>query len=172
MYYNGNFVIAWMSDGEVFAQHYDNNGNPLGGEFQVNTYTTSEQWWPSVAMDSNGNFVIAWESWGPDQDGFGSGIYAQRYDNTTVIPPLPPTITTYEPGGTRNQTYIQGDVITIKWTASDDNPLPPNPINITYGNSTSGWTTLATNEVNNGIYIWDTSTRSLLSSIRSPRMLR
>jgi hypothetical protein len=161
---NGNFVIVWSSDGQdgddlgVYAQYYDDSGNPLGDEFQVNTYITENQYAPSAAMDSTGDLVIAWESWGPDQDGFGSGIYAQRYDNITVIPPIPPTITTYEPGGTQDQTYIQGEAITIKWTASDDNPLPQNPINITYGNSTSGWTTLATHEVNDGIFNWDTST--------------
>jgi len=69
----------------------------------------------------------------------------------------PPIITAWEPGGTIGQTYTQGDIITVKWTASDDIPLPPNPINITYGNL-SGWTTIATSESNDQIYGWDTST--------------
>ena len=37
---------------------------PLGAEFQVNTYTTSNQELPSVATDANGNFVVVWESLG------------------------------------------------------------------------------------------------------------
>jgi len=82
---NGNFVIAWSSlyqdgsDRGVYAQRYDSSGNPVGSEFQVNTYTTGDQDYHSVAMDSNGNFVIAWSSL--YQDGSANGIYAQRYDS-------------------------------------------------------------------------------------------
>jgi uncharacterized protein GlcG (DUF336 family) len=79
----GDFVIAWQSNGQdgdgngVFAQRYNAAGATQGGEFQVNTYTTSDQTNPAVAMDATGDFVIAWQSNG--QDGDGSGIYAQRY---------------------------------------------------------------------------------------------
>jgi hypothetical protein len=82
---DGNFVIAWdsnLQDGDsfgVYAQRYDSAGNPVGSEFQVNTYTTSYQSFPSVAMDADGNFVITWES--NLQDGDGFGVYAQRYDS-------------------------------------------------------------------------------------------
>jgi hypothetical protein len=81
----GNFVVVWYSwaqDGSsfgVFAQRYASAGTPLGGEFRVNTYTGSAQWFPSVASDSGGNFVAVWESL--DQDGDRSGIFAQRYDS-------------------------------------------------------------------------------------------
>jgi len=81
----GNFVVAWESGGQdgngggVFGQRYDNNGDTLGGEFQVNTYITSNQTRPSVAMDGAGNFVVVWQSLG--QDGEGSGIFGQRYDS-------------------------------------------------------------------------------------------
>jgi hypothetical protein len=53
-------------------------GDSLGGEFQVNSYTTGSQTYPSVATDAEGNFVVAWASL--DQDGDGHGVYAQRYD--------------------------------------------------------------------------------------------
>ena len=33
---------------------------PLGPEFQVNSYTTNNQWFPSVAADDDGNFVVVW----------------------------------------------------------------------------------------------------------------
>ena len=81
----GNFVIAWTSYGQdgdsygIFAQRYDSTGNPVGAEFQVNTYTTGDQTGPSVGMDPFGNFVIAWMSYG--QDGDGDGIFAQWYDS-------------------------------------------------------------------------------------------
>ena len=41
--------------------------SPQGGEFRVNTVTTSDQQNPAVAMDADGDFVVAWQS--NDQDG-------------------------------------------------------------------------------------------------------
>ena len=46
---------------------------PSGTEFQVNTYTTNNQVFPSVASDSAGNFVVVWQSRGSagsDTDGY------------------------------------------------------------------------------------------------------
>ncbi len=80
----GNFVVAWRSDAQdgsgfgIFGQRYDATGDPVGGEFQINTYTTSAQLSPSVATDDVGNFVVAWQD--DSQDGSDSGIFGQRYD--------------------------------------------------------------------------------------------
>src|SRR5262245_5653152 len=55
---------------------------PVGSEFQVNTYTTSAQRTTRgrhVAVHPAGNFVVVWTGYG--QDGSGSGIFAQRYDS-------------------------------------------------------------------------------------------
>jgi hypothetical protein len=83
----GNFVVAWQSNGSagtdthygsIQAQRYDGAGAPLGGEFQVNTYTTFGQGAPAVAADGAGNFVVVWES---AVLGIGSkGVRGQRYD--------------------------------------------------------------------------------------------
>ncbi|HVA47495.1 MAG TPA: DUF4214 domain-containing protein [Pirellulales bacterium] len=51
---------------------------PAGAEFQVNTYTTGNQYIPRVAMDPAGDSVVTWVSFG--QDGSGYGVYAQRYN--------------------------------------------------------------------------------------------
>ncbi|MBD1809821.1 tandem-95 repeat protein [Microcoleus sp. FACHB-SPT15] len=58
---------------------------PIGSEFRVNTYTSSEQRTftetpQSVAMDADGDFVVTWSSNG--QDGSGWGVYVQRYNAT------------------------------------------------------------------------------------------
>ncbi len=79
----GNFVVIWNGAGlgdyyGVFGQRFDAWGACRGTEFQVNTYTTSAQRYPSVASDAAGNFVVAWMSY--KQDGDGSGIFAQRFD--------------------------------------------------------------------------------------------
>jgi hypothetical protein len=51
-------------------------GEPLGPEFRVNTYTTYNQYVSSVAADSSGRFVVVWQS---PQDGSGYGIFGQRF---------------------------------------------------------------------------------------------
>ncbi len=94
---DGDFVIVWQSikdnavqdddisqDGShygVFAQQYNASGIPIGGEFQVNTYTTGPQGGSLgsrlVAMDAEGNFVIGWPT--GNQDGSSWGVFARRY---------------------------------------------------------------------------------------------
>jgi hypothetical protein len=80
---DGNFVVVWGSPqdgagGGVFGQRYDSSGSPLGAEFRVNSYTTSEQQDPAVGADPSGNFVVVWNSYG--QDGSSYGVFGQRYN--------------------------------------------------------------------------------------------
>jgi len=87
----GGFVVAWVSQvsggGDdsgysIQAQRYDATAAPLGGQFQVNTYTSSAQSNPAVAVDSRGHFVIAWESFGSSgSDTSNYSIQAQRFDD-------------------------------------------------------------------------------------------
>ncbi|MEH1885096.1 beta strand repeat-containing protein [Nostoc sp.] len=85
----GNFVISWTSFGQdgsssgIYAQRYDSSGVAQGNEFKVNTYTTSSQDNPTVAINANnGDFIISWTSDG--QDGSSDGVYAQRYNSAGV----------------------------------------------------------------------------------------
>jgi hypothetical protein len=83
----GNFVVAWHEVGHeglagdfgsgIYAQRYSSSGALLASEFRVNTYSTNNQGFASVAMAPNGDFLIAWHS--QLQDGTPYGIYAQRY---------------------------------------------------------------------------------------------
>src|SRR4030042_5881075 len=74
---NGAFFVTWEglddSPPGIKAQLFDNNGNKMGGEFQVNTYGTWYQTNPDAAMASAGNFVITWES--ADKDGSPGSLY-------------------------------------------------------------------------------------------------
>ena len=49
----------------------------ISDEFKVNSYTTSLQQYPSIAMADDGTFVITWQS---NDDGYGN-IYAQKYNS-------------------------------------------------------------------------------------------
>jgi len=56
---------------------------PIGPEFQVNTYTTSDQRAPRVDADPAGNFVVVWSSgsyYRDGADGYRSGVAARRFD--------------------------------------------------------------------------------------------
>lgn len=81
------FVVAWQSgdlygnqDGSysgVFARRFDGNGQPVGNEIQVNSFTSNDQAYATVCADDVGHLVVAWHSVG--QDGSDSGVFARRY---------------------------------------------------------------------------------------------
>ena len=80
---NVNFVVTWQSnlqDGSgwgVYGQIFNETGTEIGNEFQVNTYTSSGQKYPSVTSIKSGDFVVTWQSL---QDSDGDGIYGQIFD--------------------------------------------------------------------------------------------
>ena len=77
------FVVAWNSyqqDGEgagIFGQRFSPTGGALGGEFQVNSYTTSHQYSPDVCCQVDGQFVVVWDDYG--RDGGGRGVFGQAF---------------------------------------------------------------------------------------------
>ena len=79
---DGSFSIVWQSphDGSasgIFGQLYSAAGAPVGGEFQVNTYTTFDQQVPAITATPDGDLVVAWHSIGQDAGSYG--IYGQRF---------------------------------------------------------------------------------------------
>jgi len=54
----------------------------VGGEFQVNSYTTAAQYAPDVAMGSLSDFVVVWESY--YQDGSSHGVFGQRFNSAGI----------------------------------------------------------------------------------------
>jgi hypothetical protein len=82
----GGFVVVWHGDNPdesssgISGQRYDSAGLSIGGEFQVNSYTTDSQYEAAVAMHRSGGFVVAWTSYG--QDGSNAGVFARRFDET------------------------------------------------------------------------------------------
>ncbi|MFO0999357.1 MAG: DUF4347 domain-containing protein [Planctomycetaceae bacterium] len=84
----GNYVVVWSSNAQdgsgwgVYGRRFDVNGQPLSGEFRINSTTSDNQQWASVAADRNGNFVVTWTS--TNQDGTAQSVYARRYSSAGV----------------------------------------------------------------------------------------
>jgi hypothetical protein len=79
----GGFVVVWESyqDGSslaVVGRRFDSRGNPLGGDFVINTFTPGLQAAPRITSDAAGNFTVVWHS--ENQDGSARGVFGRRYD--------------------------------------------------------------------------------------------
>jgi hypothetical protein len=78
---DGRFVVAWESpqggdDRGIVARRFDADAVPDGPEFRLNTYTTSPQLGPDLAIAGR-SFVAVWSSVG--QDGDSHGVFGQRF---------------------------------------------------------------------------------------------
>jgi len=86
----GNFVVVWQSLGQdgsgrgIFGQRFNASGVPQGGEFRVNSYTTSSQN-PGVASAVNGHFVVVWEGCCQCCQYGNWDIWGQRYDSDLIF---------------------------------------------------------------------------------------
>jgi hypothetical protein len=105
---DGSFVVVWESstqdtDGQgVFAQRYDSAGDPVGTEFQVNTYVTNDQDNPRVSVDSRGDFTIVWESYNQEGPASNDGVFGKHYSSSGVPIGTEFQVNTYTGG---NQSY-------------------------------------------------------------------
>jgi hypothetical protein len=96
----GEFVVVWQTypspepsittGWDVQGRRFAADGSPLGAEFQVNTYTTLFQEYPSVAARPDGGFVVAWVdgAWFPPNP--APNIKAQRFAAPSAVPSLSP----------------------------------------------------------------------------------
>jgi len=81
---NGDFVVAFTSYGAdgaqrgIAARRFASSGAPYGGDFVVNSFTTSFQYEPAVAIGPGGEFVVAWV--GDLLDGNIQGLIGRRFD--------------------------------------------------------------------------------------------
>lgn len=82
---DGGYVITWQSEAQdgdgfgVYAQRFDESGQKLGAEFQINVETKSNQITPIVNSLSDGGFVFVWAS--DLQDGSGRGVYMRLFNS-------------------------------------------------------------------------------------------
>jgi hypothetical protein len=82
---NNNFAVIWESYGQdgsdygVYGQLFNANVGRIGPEFQVNTYTTNNQYSHSVATFPNNNFIVTWMS---TEQNAEDNIYGQMFNAT------------------------------------------------------------------------------------------
>ena len=90
---DGTFVVAWESNGSngsdsafysVQAQRFSADGNAVGDQIQVNTYTTSSQRGPSIGVDQGGDFVVTWRSYGSDNGDVSRNSVRLRHPRAAV----------------------------------------------------------------------------------------
>lgn len=84
---NGHLIVTFSGGGGgldpsgygIYGQEFDENGNKIGSNFLVNSYTTDSQNWSAVQSLSDGKYVASWSS--PNQDEAGTwGVFAKIYN--------------------------------------------------------------------------------------------
>lgn len=83
---DGSFIVVWEdrppgatnNPYDIYRTRFNAQGNVIQSDYQVNSYISSAQRRPSIALFDDHKFVIAWSSLG--QDGFAEGIYAKLFD--------------------------------------------------------------------------------------------
>jgi hypothetical protein len=130
---DGSFIVVWRSNGSygtdtsstsVQGQRYDAAGVAQGDEFQVNTYTSNSQTYPSIGIDSDGHFIVVWHSNGSSgTDTSSNSIQAQRYDAAGIPVGDEFQVNSYTTGTQWNPSVAvgtEGDFVVAWWSAGSD----------------------------------------------------
>jgi hypothetical protein len=119
----GGFVVAWDSNGQdgsgwgVYGQVFNSAGNKVGNDFRVNTYTTGDQYEPSVAPLPGDRFVVTWMS--DLQDGSDWGVYGQVFDSSGKQIGNEFRVNTYTNGAQNfpSVAFLPEDGFVVTWTS-------------------------------------------------------
>jgi serralysin len=126
---DGGFVVVWQSMLQddsyrgIYGQKFDNDGNKVGDEFQVNTKVADSQKEPTVTGLDDGGFIVSWvaeyqdgNQEGKYQNGLsGTEIIMQRFDKDGNKMGLSVA------GGVDNDTWNIGGVLPIQMDGADGN---------------------------------------------------
>lgn len=82
---NGGFQVAWSGQGSddvigIYSRIFNSAGNPVAGQFRVNTSNNAIEGQPSIARDRNNQVIIVWQVTLNNLDNSGSGIVGRRFD--------------------------------------------------------------------------------------------
>lgn len=88
---DGSFAVVYQNSDlgeiefDVKMNLFSTEGEPLG-EFDLNTYTESEQREPDLAAVGSRGYMTVWHSLG--QEGDGSGVFARRFLGPGMTDPV------------------------------------------------------------------------------------
>lgn len=122
----GGYIVARSApdqagpSDDVYGQLYGANGDAVGSEFLINTFTDGIQTTPSVAALEDGGFVVTWEGFGGDIEGFVD-ILAQRFDAGGTPLGAEFRVNTFAPEIQASSSVISptGGGFIVTWTSSD-----------------------------------------------------
>ncbi len=114
---DGSFVVTWdhNNDGNnwgIIARQFNADASPKGNEFVVNTHTTGDQWYPTVAMSSDGRFIVAWYD-----NGLGATYY-RRFEQDGSSNMAQDTVS---PASFQVDVAANNDYFAFTWRAADAN---------------------------------------------------
>ncbi|MCB9475315.1 MAG: hypothetical protein H6685_00465 [Deltaproteobacteria bacterium] len=84
---DGNYFVVWFgyregigsASADVFGRTIDGGGDFIDDTFPIPTTDTGQQYNPDISIGSGDDVVVVWQS-DSDQDGWGKGVFAQRFD--------------------------------------------------------------------------------------------
>ena len=138
---DGTGVAVWQSasqDGDglgVFARRLARDGRPVGDEFQVNSFTTGNQFGATASVDDGGRAVFAWRS-SPTagrsgQDGDGLGLFGRAFSEAGLPITAEFQVNSYTTGdqGPARSEHIglaqgPGGRFVVSWASEGQNYLP------------------------------------------------
>ncbi|MCH9812829.1 MAG: tandem-95 repeat protein [Epsilonproteobacteria bacterium] len=136
---DNGYVVTWealpiLDNGEsasngsnIYLQQFDNSGNRIGEEVEVNSYTNDNQMHAQIVVLENNNFAIVWDSGNTGyygstgQDGSSSGVYLQHFDANSNKVGDEIQVNSYTEGSQQNPkitTLSDGSYIVV-WESGD-----------------------------------------------------
>jgi len=150
-------------------------GEPLGSEFRINTYTTGCQFIPDVAADAGGNFVVVWQGSSPGPNGiFGQRFAASgaplgpefRVNSSTTGIQWSPSVASDSAGNFvvawASGVYLAHDILGQRF-ASDGTPFGPEFRINTYTTSDQFSPALAADPAGNFVVVWTSKGQEVAS---------
>jgi hypothetical protein len=112
---SGAFVIAWHSPEDGFgygvvARQFTSAGAPVGSQFQVNSFTNSQETFAAVATAPAGDFVVVWQTYGKESAA-NPGVSGQRFS----APVAPPTATLDVDGSGGNPDALTDGLLVLRY---------------------------------------------------------
>ncbi len=126
---DGSYLVVWngqevgtsnVNQPNVWGRRFSSTGDPIGSEFQVNTYTTSDQFAATVHTLANDDFLAVWRSNGSSgTDTDQASLQGRRFSSDGIPIGDQYQINTYTSGWQFSAKVVAdgSDGYTVVWTS-------------------------------------------------------